>query len=68
MSIARNVVALKNSVPADWITAAHHAERPPPCSLRAWKLSDVCSRPPAVKRIEPTKNVTPSAAAPTSSL
>jgi hypothetical protein len=67
VSIAWNVVTLKNRVPADWMTAAHHAARPPPGSRRAWKLSDVCSRPPAVKRIEPTKNVTPSAAAPTSS-
>ncbi len=67
MSIARNVVALKNSVPADWMTAAHHADRPPPGSRRERKLSDVCSRPPAVKKIEPTKNVTPAPAAPTSS-
>ena len=66
MSIPWNVVTLKNSVPADWITAAHHAARPSPGSRRAPNASDDCSSPPPVKKIEPTKNVTPVAAAPTS--
>jgi hypothetical protein len=58
---------LKKSVPADWTTAARHAARPPPGRRRAGRLSDVCTSPPAVKRIEPMKKVTASASAPTSS-
>jgi len=65
VSIPWNVVTLKNSVPADWITADHQSARPPG-SRRPGKASDDCSSPPPVKKIEPTKNVTPVAAAPTS--
>jgi hypothetical protein len=61
-----NVVTLKNSVPADWTTAAHHAARPAPGARRPGKASQVCTAPPPVKKIDPTKNVTPTAVAPTS--
>ena len=60
------VVALKKSVPADWTIAAHHAARPPPRECRSGQASQLCKPPPAVKRIEPTKNVTASAESPTS--
>jgi hypothetical protein len=60
------VVTLKNSVPADWTIAAHQAARPPSWERRSGQASQLCSAPPSVNRIEPTKNVTPSAEAPTS--
>src|SRR3954471_4350659 len=53
--IAANVVTLKNNVPADWTPAAHSAER------AAASESQTCIAPPAVKKIDPTKNVTASA-------
>src|SRR6187200_1686551 len=46
--------------------ADHHAARPPPDARRSGHASQLWSAPPAVNRMEPTKNVTPSAAAPTS--
>ena len=67
MCIAQYVVTLKNSVPADWMVAAHHAERPAPAEWRPGKASQVCIAPPPVKRIEPMKNVTASRAGPTKS-
>ena len=60
-----NVVTLKNSVPADWITAAHHAARPAGERPRSRMHSHTCSAPPHVKKIEPTKNVTAVAPGPT---
>ena len=58
-------MTLKNSVPADWTTAAHHPARPAPASWRSGAASQVCSPPPAVNRIEPTKNVSPTTVLPT---
>src|SRR5215204_4821018 len=63
--IAWYVVRLKNSVPADWMMAAHHAARPPPGECRSDQASQLCSPPPAVNRIEPIKNVMASADSPT---
>jgi len=60
------VVTLKKSVPADWTTAAYHAAPPPPGMRLSGHASQLCSAPPAVNRIEPTKNVTASAYSPTS--
>jgi hypothetical protein len=60
------VVTLKNSVPADWMIAAHHAARPPPGERHSGQASQLCSAPPSVNRIEPTKNVMASADSPTS--
>jgi hypothetical protein len=59
-------VTLKKSVPADWTIAAHHAAGPPPGERRLAQASQLCSAPPKVNRIEPTKNVSPSADSPTS--
>ena len=64
--IARYVVTLKKSVPADWTRAAHNPARPPPASRLPGQASQLCSPPPAVNRIEPTKKVTASADSPTS--
>ena len=66
MCSAWKVVTLKNRVPADWTIAARHAARPLPGAWRSPWLSHVCSAPPAVNRMEPTKNVAASAVAPTS--
>src|SRR6478609_10551245 len=62
---ARNVVTLKKSVPSDWMTAAHHADRPGPGSDRRRAAVQVCSPPPTVKSTEPTKKVAASATGPT---
>jgi hypothetical protein len=59
VSSARNVVALKNSVPANWMIAAHRSAGP--------RASHICIPAPAVKSIEPTKNVAASAPGPTRS-
>src|SRR5436190_17486600 len=59
------VVTLKNSVPADWMLAAHQAARPD-AACRSGQASRLCSAPPAVNRMEPTKNVMPTAEVPTS--
>src|SRR6478609_3196221 len=53
--IAWYVVTLKNSVPADWMMAAH---QPAP---RSGQASQLWSPPPAVNKIEPMKNVIASA-------
>jgi hypothetical protein len=63
--IASYVVTLKNSVPADWMMAAHKAatpwgERRPDQASQLWRP------PPAVNRIDPMKNVIASADSPTS--
>src|SRR6185312_2774781 len=63
---ARNVVTLKNSVPRDWTIAVHQAARPGASAARRGAASQLCSAPPAVNRIDPTKNVIASARAPTS--
>src|SRR4029450_8447773 len=65
--MAWKVVTLKNSVPADWTTAAHHAARSGWDAWGSGNASEVCTAPPAVNRIEPTKNVTASAPGPTRS-
>ena len=46
-----NVLTLKNSVPANWMRAA----------VRSARVTDVrsCRKAAVVKKIEPTKNVTP---------
>jgi hypothetical protein len=59
------VVTLKNTVPADWMIAAHQAGHPPG-ERRSAQASQDWSAPPAVNRIEPTKKVTASAESPTS--
>jgi hypothetical protein len=64
--IASYVVTLKKSVPADWTMAAHQAARPAPEERRSRQASQLCSAPPLVNRIEPTKKVTASAELPTS--
>src|SRR3954451_13337565 len=72
-SSARNVLTLKNSVPASWTTAASQSMRPGShnagqpggrprvcCAVRAAReTSRSCAQAPAVKRSEPAKNVTP---------
>ncbi len=58
-------MTLKKSVPADWITAAHHAARPSPAACLPGHATQLCSAPPIVNRIEPTKNVIESAESPT---
>src|SRR3954452_15278031 len=63
--MAWNVEMLKNSVPADWMIAAHQAARPAGPSRRSVADSQVCSAPPAVKKSDPTKNVTAVTVAPT---
>src|SRR6478609_1290839 len=65
MCIAWYVVTLKNSVPADWMMAAHQAAPPPAAECRPDQASQLCSAPPTVNRIEPTKKVTASAESPT---
>src|SRR5690348_3674230 len=47
------------------MVAVHQAARPAPGERRPGKASQVCMAPPAVKKIEPTKKVTPTAVAPT---
>ena len=53
---------LKNSVPANWMPPAHQSTRPPPVT----RVVRNCRSAAEVKKIEPTKNVTPSALEPTS--
>src|SRR6478752_7666763 len=57
---------LKKSVPADWMTADHQAALPPSGARRWGQADQLCRNPPAVKRTDPTKKVTPSADSPTS--
>src|SRR5829696_4958378 len=66
VSSALKVVTLKNSVPADWTIAAHHAADPP-AWWRCPKANALCRAPPSVNRIEPAKKVSASARAPTRS-
>ncbi len=54
---AWNVDRLKKSVPASWMSPAHQANRSPD-----WRN---CKNAADVKKMEPTKYVTPSAFAPT---
>ena len=77
---ASNVLTLKNSVPANWTTAAHQSIRPgsrPNTRSRcrsptrsglrsALTVSRYCSAAAAVKNSEPAKNTAASVAAPTS--
>src|SRR5438105_13715107 len=63
--MAWKVVRLKKSVPADWITAAHHAVRPSPAECLRGHATQLCSAPPIVNRIQPTNNVIESAESPT---
>ena len=56
------MLTLKQSVPANWMPPAHQSRRPPP----ARRVVRNCSRAAAVKKIEPTKKVIPSAEEPTS--
>ena len=56
---------LKNSVPIDWIVAAHQAARPAASAALPGAASQVWRAPPMVNSTEPTKNVIASAVAPT---
>src|SRR5438876_3704098 len=58
--IAWYVVTLKKTVPADWMSEAH-SPAPPPGECRPDQASQLWSPPPAVNKIEPTKNVIASA-------
>src|SRR5262245_59569642 len=64
-AMASKVEMLKNSVPASWIAPADQSRFPGAHARQRPVAVWYCSAAALVKKIEPTKNVMPSAATPT---
>ena len=58
---------LKNSVPADWMMAAHHAAPPPPEECRSGQASELHQHATEGEQDRAEKKVMASAETPTSS-